>query len=181
MKQKLTQERLKEILNYNSDTGIFTWRYYRQGIKRNRVAGSIDNAKGNGYRRIKTNETSYTCSRLAFLYMEGYFPEHEVDHINRIRHDDRWCNLRHVTKQCNMRNCSVSKNNNSSITGVIWYKDRSKWGAQIRHNYKNSHLGFYEEKKDAARARWEAEKEYGWPECNTTSSAFLYLKERGLV
>ena len=116
---KLTQKRLKELLYYNLDTGIFTNRIDRSNVKVGDIAGYI-NSKG--YRCIRVDCKIYRASRLAWLYMKGYFPEHEVDHEDRVRHNDRWKNLRHLTHSCNLKNRGVNSNNTSGITGVNWDK-----------------------------------------------------------
>ena len=113
---------------------------------------------------------------LAFLYMEGYFPENFVDHKNRIRDDNRWKNLRHVSHLCNMRNQSVAKNNVSGVTGVIWNSQRKRWRGSITIMNKNEFLGHFMTMKEAVRARWDAEVKYGFPNCNTTSSAYVFLQ-----
>ena len=123
MSKTLTQNRLKELLHYDPETGIFTWRVSRRGAKSGSVAGVHDN----GYIRIKIDYELYLAHRLTFLYMEGYFPEYHVDHKNRIRDDNRWSNLRHVSRQCNQRNASIAKDNTSGITGVCWHKNNKKW------------------------------------------------------
>ena len=105
----LTQARLKELLHYDPSTGIFTrLKTVSNNGKKGAIAGGV--CKINGYRRIVVDYKTCIASLLAWLYMEGYWPEHEIDHINRIKHDDRWENLRHVTHQCNVRNSSISKN-----------------------------------------------------------------------
>lgn len=171
---KLTQKRLKELLHYGPETGLFTWRMSRGRTARaGQIAGCIN---GNGYRTIMIDGKDYLASRLAWLYREGYFPEHQVDHENRIRPDDRWSNLRHVSRVCNARNCNLSKNNKSGINGVCWHKGTQKWVAYIAIPDKFLHLGTFTSKLDAARARWQAEVKHGFPNCNTTSTAFLYLQ-----
>lgn len=147
----------------------------KAGIKR-KTAGNIDKE---GYRRIKINGELYPVSRLAWFYMEGYWPEYQIDHINRVKDDNRWENLRHVSGLCNTRNASVAKNNRSGITGVHWCKKSSKWCAKIGVLWEMIGLGYFKSKTDAVYARWQAEVEYGFPECNTTSSAYLYLKSQG--
>ena len=122
--ENLTQERLKELLDYNPDTGVFTRRVSVQGCKAGDIAGCLN---GKGYRRISVDSKVYVASRLAFLYMGGYLPEYDVDHINRIRDDNKWSNLRHVSRQCNMRNGSRRSTNTSGITGVCWCKQYKKW------------------------------------------------------
>ena len=125
---KLTQARLRELLHYDPETGVFAWiNPTNKSIKKGDIAGSIN---GQGYREIKIDYKQYNASRLAWLYMHGYFPEHEVDHRNRIRGDGRWENLRHTSHSCNMRNKSIYKNNKSGIAGVIWHK--RQWNNWIR-------------------------------------------------
>jgi hypothetical protein len=107
--------------------------------------------------------------------MEGYLPEHDIDHINRIKDDNSWNNLRHVSRSCNIRNCPMSSRNKSGITGV-YKKKIHKWYTYITFEGKREYLGIFENKRDAAQARWEAEVKYGFPNCNTTSSAFQFLQ-----
>jgi len=178
-KKKLTQKKLKELLYYDPETGIFTWNKYMQSnAKFGCKAGGLSSQ---GYNRISILGERYISSRLAHLYMEGYFPENEMDHINRVRHDDRWVNLRAVTHMCNLRNVGIKSNNTSGITGVCFDKKNSKWLSYIILFGKFNNLGRYKNKIDAANRRWESEKENGFPNCQTTSSSFSYLKERGLI
>ena len=176
-KVKITQSRLKKLLYYNSETGDFIWKVNKYRSKKGSIAGGINK---DGYCYIKIDGVTYKLARLAFLYKEGYWPENEIDHINRITGDDRWINLRHVTRQCNMRNCGMLKNNTSGIKGLSWDKARLKWAAQIKVNGKNISVGRFRNKVDAANARWEAEKKYGFPNCNSTSSAYLYLSSKNV-
>jgi len=177
---KLTQKRLKELLHYEPEIGIFTrlTTVSNYKAKKGDIAGCIN--KRDGYKRIVIDSKSYKSARLAWLYVEGYFPENDVDHKNRIRHDDRWENLRHVSRQCNIRNCGISKRNKSGIIGVDWDKDRRKWRSQINIFGKIFNLGRFKNKVDAVRARWRAEVKHGFPNCNSTSTAYLYLNNKKL-
>ena len=85
-----------------------------------------------------------------------------VDHIHgeMSRNDNRKTNLRIGTYQDNLRNCRISKNNTSGVTGVVFRKDTQKWQAQIVVNFKNIHLGSFQYKDDAIKARKEAEEKY---------------------
>ena len=172
---KLTQERLKELLHYDPETGVFT---RLKTINYNAKQGFMAGWNNRGYKQISIDGKKYKTSRLAWLYMEGYFPENDIDHIDRIKDNDRWENLRHVSQQCNTRNCSIKNTNKSGITGVSIFNRDRRWVASITINGKQIHLGLFVNKTDAARARWQAEVKYGFPNCNTTSSAYLYLKER---
>jgi hypothetical protein len=170
----LTQRRLKKLLDYNPDTGTFRWKKSRGGNKSGSIAGCKDHY---GYIQICVDSKLYISSRLAYLWMKGYFPEHQVDHEDRVRDNNKWENLRHITHQCNAKNRSINKNNKSGITGVRWYKLSGKWISKITVNGKGKHLGYFKSLKDAAQARWEAEVEYGFPNCNSTSSAYQFLLE----
>jgi hypothetical protein len=99
----LTQERLKEILHYDPETGMWTWIKERKYM--NILVGSIaGTVKSNGYLYIGIDRKQYRASRLAFLYMTGKLPPDEVDHKNRVRLYNRWSNLRLVTHSENQQN-----------------------------------------------------------------------------
>lgn len=175
--KKLTQKELKRLLHYDPETGIFVRLIATtNNIKIGDVPGYINKS---GYRLIRINGKRYFASRLAHLYMEGYFPEHEIDHRDRDRSNDAWENLRHVNRVCNMRNQKIRNTNKSGITGVGWFKRDNKWRSRIMIFGKENHLGYYQNFIDAVKARWEAEKQYNWPNCNTTSPAFEFLKKEG--
>jgi len=149
---ELTQVELKEILHYDPDTGKFTWNDCRNScVHKGDSAGTYCDR----YIRISIDGKSYRAHRLAFLYMEGELPSDCVDHINRVRDDNRWCNLRHATRRQNNHNAST---NNKDI-GVCKHKASGKWAAYgDRINGKLPYLGLHEEYEDAlaARKEWEA-------------------------
>ena len=172
----ITQKKLKKLLDYNPETGVFRWLVSKKyNIKIGDIAGSIN--KISGYRYIGINGKTYRASRLAWLFMKGYWPEHVIDHRDRIQDNNVWDNLRHVSQMCNVKNSKTPSNNTSGVVGVSWYKNRDKWIAFITTSKKQIKLGYYTNLIDAVRARWEAEKKYGWPNCNTTSSAFEFLQK----
>ena len=145
----LTQERLKEYLKYNRDTGIFIWRVGRGGVHVNHPAGTKDK---NGYIVIRIDGTGYKAHRLAFLYIEGRFPNKQVDHINRIRHDNKWENLRHST----IRENSENKINNNNFIGVCWRKSDRCWQAysSLSEEEGRVFIGRYKTHLAACYARW---------------------------
>lgn len=177
MKEKLTQERLKELLHYDPETGVFIWNKSGFGFKKDKITNCLH--KNSGYIVIRVNNKLYKAHRLAFLYMEGYLPENEVDHIDRNRSNNKWNNLREVSRSCNVRNSNVPKNNKSSIKGVYYDNNLKKYRSRIVIKNKSISLGCFISLLDAAKARWQAEVKYNFPNCNTTSSAYNYLKEHG--
>uniref|UniRef100_A0AAU8GJY0 HNH endonuclease motif-containing protein n=1 Tax=Salmonella phage PMBT31 TaxID=3153514 RepID=A0AAU8GJY0_9CAUD len=108
----ITQELLKELFEYNPDTGDFIRKVSKGRAKAGTIAGSPDK---DGYIFIGINRKRYAAHRLAFLYMEGYIPD-LVHHLNNIRKDNRWCNLKDATSQENNRN-KVAQSNSGYLGG----------------------------------------------------------------
>lgn len=135
-KLKLTQDELKELLHYDPDTGVFTWKVSpTNNVKVGDVAGC---RYPEGYIKVHFKGKPYRAHRLAFLYMTGEWPKDQVDHINHIRDDNRWRNLRDVSHQENHRNMTRQKNNTSGVTGVYWEKAKKKWCAQKIAGHKSA-------------------------------------------
>jgi hypothetical protein len=179
--KKLTQKRLKELLHYDPETGLFYWkkkRSWRTSI--GDIAGYKD---PRGYMRIRVDHKLYAAHRLAFLYIEGHFPKKEVDHIDRNPSNNKWENLRDVSHSCNIQNRKTQSNNSIGIMGVGYFQGLiyGDWGAHIKTSGKRIFLGYFATKSEAVKARWDAEVKYNYPNCNTTSTAYEYLKERGLI
>lgn len=80
--QIITQQFIKELLNYDPDTGIFTWVKSKGTAKKGSLVGSVCNQRGKCYNTIMINGKSYYAHRLAWLYVYGMFPEEDTDHIN---------------------------------------------------------------------------------------------------
>lgn len=166
----LTQDRLKELLHYDPETGLFTWlprgrkcfnsdKSHRawNAKNANRIAG---NTAGRGYCTIRHYAKNYAAHRLAFLYMTGEFPAHEVDHINGSYADNRWCNLRVVTHAENCRNAKRNTLNTSGHTGVSWHKRQRRWCAYIHANGKLNYIGCFTSVELALLARKQAELDF---------------------
>ncbi len=155
----LSRERLQELLAYDPETGIFTWRTARPGVAAGSIAGS---RRKDGYLRIGIDGKTYRSHRLAFLYMTGSFPSNQVDHIDHCKTNNRWCNLREVTSQENSRNIKRFKNNISGVTGVCWSREKKKWRSFIADSRRWIHLGYFKCLDDAKKARVRAEARYGF-------------------
>src|SRR6188768_2615460 len=108
----ITQNELKERLDYDPETGIFRWKnpYGKAGAKE--LAGCI-NSKTNGmtYIILGIHSEKYFAHRLAWLYVHGEFPLKEIDHINGNGKDNRLINLREVTHLENKKNSKKYNNN----------------------------------------------------------------------
>ena len=146
----LTAERLREILNYDPDTGVFTWRVPKgRRVKAGAVAG-CDN--GDEYIRIRIDGRDYRAHRLAWLYVHGCWPSDQLDHINGNRSDNRMSNLREATPAENNQNRAISSKNTSGFPGVHWHRAKCKWQAQINVNGKKRHLGWLSDPAEAHAA-----------------------------
>lgn len=157
----LTQEWLKKYLNYNKDTGLFTWiNSYNNKIRIGSIAGWVHNVHGKEYRSIMIKKKRYYAHRLACFYVTGSWPKQDTDHINGIGTDNRWSNLRDVSTSDNCRNRRIPLNNKSGVIGVSWEKLVSKWRADIMINSKKTCLGFFDSLEDAAKIRKAAEIEH---------------------
>lgn len=177
--KKLSQKDLKSLLDYDPDTGLFKW---KKKIGKKIIIGSIAGSKNRcGYMQIRIRGVIYLSHRLAVLWMEGYFPENEVDHINRNRADNKWANLREVSHRCNLINCKLGLNNKSGVKGVSFNTKKSLFRSRIKTNKKDICLGNFPKLIDAVFARWQAELKYGFPNCISDSTAFLYLKSHNAL
>lgn len=152
MSESLTQERLKELFDYDPITGIFT--------RKKRPNKSNVGTKSLGYIRIYVDGKLYLSHRLAWLYVYGCWPSRNLDHINRTRCDNRISNLRLATPSENSQNKSIPKNNKSGIPGVRWDRKSEKWESYLRVNGKKLHLGYYDDKGKAELARIYAVKKH---------------------
>jgi hypothetical protein len=144
----LTQERLMSLVSYDAETGVFTWRITRRNCKTGAVAGSLLK----GYLRISIDSKIYAAHRLAWLYTYGCWPSGEIDHINRVRNDNRLCNLREATRELNTQNANVRVDSPYGIRGVTKHKYSNKYRARIQANKKAMLLGLFDTPEEAAAA-----------------------------
>lgn len=155
-------ENIKSQLSYDPETGLFRWLVNKNSYGGVVSVGQIAGTNKDGYIQIVCNQRKYRAHRLAWYYMKNEFPPKgfEIDHINSIRSDNRWSNLRLVTRSQNNMNMRESVANKSGAKGVSFRKDTKKWHARICVNRKVILLGNFVEFCDAVNARKEAEKKY---------------------
>ena len=131
--------------------------FYRRFLKANKhhdegLQKIVTKPNDTGYIRPRINGTLVNLHRIiasCYLGLDLADKKCQVDHINRIKTDNRLVNLRLVTNQQNSFNTSAK--------GYYWHKQLNKWQAQIGINGKNKHIGYYDHEEDA-RAAYLAEK-----------------------
>lgn len=151
---EITQESLKTQLDYDSTTGLFTRLVFGKGCRLDQMAnpGGINNM---GYRVISVNGRRYLAHRLAWLYMHGSLPP-LLDHINRVKTDNRICNLRPANHSQNQQNTLTRSDNKSGHRGVHFYKAYQMWQVYINVEGKRKPLGYFKEYGDAVNAYIDA-------------------------
>ena len=145
----ITAERLRELLSYCPDTGIFRWRVPVRGSRG--LGGVAGHVKGQ-YQCICIDKISYRSHRLSWLHVYGRWPIGEIDHINCDGFDNRIKNLREATPGLNQANRTKTRRNTSGFKGVSRRSDGKAWVALIQKNGKAHHLGRFETREDAAAA-----------------------------
>lgn len=136
---KLTAERLRFLLRYAPETGLFYW---RNPSGPRAVAGALAGSESQGYVNISVDGKLYRAHRLAWLYVYGVWPAKQIDHANRSRSDNRIANLRESDQSQNMGNAARRSDCRSGFKGVTAY--RSRWVATIRRSGKKVHLGVFD-------------------------------------
>ena len=157
---ELTRERLCELLDINTETGIFTWKHTMGGkAKKGQMAGAVD---GNGYIKIGIDQIDYFAHRLMWFYVYGAFPILNIDHIDRNKSNNKPTNLRIATPKQNGENKSLKSNNASGHRGVFLrkYLKSKPWSVNITNNRKTIHIGYYSTVEEAIEARRQAEDKY---------------------
>lgn len=146
----ISQKEIMEFLSYNPDNGLFTW------IKSRKTSTKVGSIAGcnmpDGYIKIAFKRRNYMAHRLAWLYVHGFFPKDQLDHINGVRNDNRIVNLRECNVNENQRNRGKSPRNTSGYLGVSWSNRYNKWLVQVTFNGKCKHVGVYKNILDAAEA-----------------------------
>lgn len=154
----LTIERLREVLDYNPESGLLTWRRRlssRAGV--GDVAGSPDS---NGYILVQVDYCPLRAHVLAWWLYYGERPQHEIDHENGTPCDNRIRNLRPANRQKQSANSRMSTRNTSGVKGVTWESRRHKWVAQIMVDGRHIHLGQHDTIAAAAAAYESGAQKY---------------------
>lgn len=153
----ITQERLQELLHYAPETGVFTWLVSKGKCRAGAAAGC---ANHDGYWRMRIDGADYQAHRLAWLCVTGGWPVDQIDHINGVRADNRFINLREATNAENAQNQAMAVNNTSGFTGVSWNRGARKWQSHITFAGKLKNLGYFATPQDAHAAHVAAKAKH---------------------
>lgn len=146
-------EYLKTQIEYDATLGIFRWVVNRGlGGSRGRVGGVVGCPHGNGYWRIRLDGVGYFAHRLAYAFMTGEWPESDIDHIDGIKSNNRWENLRGATTSQNHANMRIQPRSKSGFKGVSPNNGGPRWKAEITKNYKQFYLGTFDTAEEAHAA-----------------------------
>lgn len=172
MKTELTQEILKDLLEYNPETGELIWKHRdvkyfknpkRSGYWNARWPGKIalGAINGSGYKSGMILGNNVQAQRMIWMLVYGEWPD-QVDHKNGDRTDNRLCNLENVCQSKNQRNAFQRKDNTSGATGVYWHVRDNLYNAKIFVSGKSIWLGEFKDFDEAVAARKMAEEKYGF-------------------
>jgi hypothetical protein len=153
----LTAARLRELLNYDSETGRLTWRVkVAQPVK---VGDNAGCRHTDGYTIVRVSGKRYLAHRLAWLYVYGVWPSMCIDHINGIKSDNRLCNLRDVEVKTNNQNVNAARKDSvSGVQGVRRVGNRFE--ARMRVNGQKKCLGFFASEEEARAEYMRAKRQH---------------------
>lgn len=138
---KPTAARVRQLLDYDPVTGVFTWKVRCGRAKAGTRAGSLH--KSDGYRIIGIDGATYYEHRLAWLWMTGNWPFGEIDHQHLDKINNAFSELRPATHAQNAMNTPLRSNNTSGFKGVDFRHNRKKWRARIKVKGRKLHLGYF--------------------------------------
>lgn len=172
MKTEDVPKHVRDLLDYDPDTGIFTWKNRPRHLFQDQRSWATWNSRFsgkragsrtlNGYWFIAIHSRFHFSHRLAWAHVHEAWPREQIDHINGNREDNRIANLREATAAENQQNICLQKNSSSGIKGVNYDKRRGKWIVWIGVNKKSMYCGGYESKEEAAEvARKVREQVHG--------------------
>jgi hypothetical protein len=158
---RVSPERLRELLSYDDQTGNFVWKKLPSSRCWRRQAGDVAGWVNpiSGYVFIGIDGRQYPAHRLAFLYLHGVWPTGEVDHVDGNRANNRFSNLRDVPSQTNRENQRrAHADGTSGLLGVTWRQHAKKWSASICVDGNRMHLGYRQTKEEAHSLYLEAKR-----------------------
>jgi hypothetical protein len=141
---------VRALLDYDPATGIFRWAVKTSNRRAGTLAGTLGR---DGYVIICIKKRTYRAHRLAWLHITGSWPENQIDHKNRVRNDNRLCNLRDCSGTVNQHNSGLRSDNKSGLRGVSYNQKRQKWEVRMKLHGKLIHIGTSTRRSNADRSR----------------------------
>lgn len=122
-------------MSENEKEYIFNYFVYHSDgtIERKDRKNSNGSYDKDGYLILKIKGKQYKAHRIVWLLNKGYYPEKEIDHINRNRKDNRIENLREVDRITNILNREVKVNKDTGVEGI--YIDRTTKGLKAVYSF----------------------------------------------
>lgn len=147
----ITAKRLREILSYDPETGLFVYRTQRGRSRAGSKAGTV---QSDGRININLEGRVYRAHRLAWLYMTGEWPAQEIDHKDTDPGNNKWSNLRNASSTVNKQNIQKAPTGKiySRLLGAHWCKQGQLWKSSIRINKKSVYLGVFASEQEAHEA-----------------------------
>jgi len=161
----ITAARLREVLHYNPETGVFTWRVrLGQRCVIGARAGTVRKDR-RPRRSINIDGLYYAEHNLAWLYMTDEWPAHEIDHRNNDATDNRWGNLRPATREQNTQNARRRADNSTGFKGVQVHEN-GRYYARVQINGERIFVGSFETPEEANAAIVKRRQELHGAYCN---------------
>lgn len=150
MRAPVTIQRLRDVLDYEPATGVLTTKIWRPRSAVGVVAGCV---RADGYRSIWIDQQQFLAHRIIWALVTGEWPDVQIDHVNGLRDDNCWANLRLATNQQNSFNAKRQSRNTSGVKGVCLVTNSDRWRAYITVDGRQVSLGRFDTRDGAARAR----------------------------
>lgn len=149
--RRMPATEVTEWLRYDPSTGLLIW--VQMSSTKCPIGRPAGYDEGNGYRYVRLRGELYPVHWIAWACMTGEWPKDEIDHINGVKDDNRWSNLREATRSQNACNIRGPRSHNASgVKGVWWCSSKNKWRSAVRAQGKAVHLGYFNSVPEAAEA-----------------------------
>jgi hypothetical protein len=154
---KLTHSRLLQVLHYDAETGVFTWKSVTNRRMKKMVGQPAGCLRPDGYLVVGIDGEAYLAHRLAWFWQTGKWPVDEIDHISGVKTENRFANLREANRSENRQNTRLAFSA-CGILGVSWCKREQKFRATIKLKGKQRSIGYFDAAEDARERYLSAKK-----------------------
>lgn len=148
--EDLTAALVRELFNYDPDTGDLTWAAPRS--RRVKVGDVVGARSKTAYVQVGVGRKVYVAHRVIWLWVHGELPQQHIDHRDGNTRNNRLANLRLADKSENAQNMALKKSNTSGFLGVSLCRHTNRWRAYITINRKTHKLGRFSTPEAAHQA-----------------------------